>query len=519
VRRHRAAGWPTMATAPGPRSLPHPRSSAGAITKSEDDFSPSPSAESAEITSMKASARNSHHQLSNATRGQASEHRVRVPLRRDPLPGKQLVLANCRLRAGSRALLRPPRRWEQLKQRAVAMALPGVASELMPSNVPALTVQPEPAAPPRNDCRPAAAPQPSSAGSGGGGGSCCDADGAACSKAQSPGDWAACRARRHQQGPQQRTATLSGSRSITRERHESQVFDAPSSPSRSAASASPRSPLATAAELVQAAADGNEESTRHYLGLLEMADDGVDVNQLHHTQGHHYPVTALMMAAIGGYRSIVELLLSAGAETEVESRYGTAFEMACRMDQLECLGMLAAAGAELERQDARGQTRLMQAAVRGKVKTVRALLRIGASTETRDGSRGTPFIQACVRGHSEVVAELVRAGCDVSATDDEDGATGLELAVVLGHQHIVDFLSAESQRDCTCRGSAGSEQVEAEEVGQEVEEEEDDHHVGSSGSRGQEHAADRVHHPELDVAPAQAKQPVEAEPEPEPEPE
>lgn len=226
-----------------------------------------------------------------------------------------------------------------------------------------------------------------------------------------------------------------------RRRQDSQVFDRPASPtaarSDSSSAALPLPVVAAAAvglRLVKAAADGLTADVRKYLAAV-----GVDVNQLHQVEGHYYPVTALMMAAIGGHHAVMQLLLDAGAGAEIQSRYGTAFEMACRMEQLASLTTLASAGACLEKKDAKGQTRLMQAATRGKVDIVRTLLRAGASTETRDG-HATPFIAACIRGHINVVVELVRAGCDVTATDHGDGATGMELATLLGHHQVVSWL-------------------------------------------------------------------------------
>ena len=228
-----------------------------------------------------------------------------------------------------------------------------------------------------------------------------------------------------------------------RHRHKSQVFEEPASPagsdspsrSSSSSTTSLTPPVITGLgpRFVQSAADGLDTAVREFLTAA------VDVNQLHKIEGHYYPVTALMMAAIGGHLVVIQLLVDAGADTEVPSRYGTALDMACRMEQLASLSMLAAAGASLEKKDARGQTRLMQAVTRGKVDVVRALLHAGASTETRD-DHATPFIAACIRGHDSVVFELVRAGCDVTATDDDDGATGMELASLLGHHQVVDLL-------------------------------------------------------------------------------
>ena len=193
-------------------------------------------------------------------------------------------------------------------------------------------------------------------------------------------------------------------------------------------------------QLAQLVADGREES------ILECLAAGADVNALHDLEDHYFPITALMLATITNRPSIVQLLIGAGANAEVESRYGTAIEMACRFERLECLEALANAGADLEKKGAKSRTLLMKAAVRGTVDLVRVLISAGADREAHDSCHRTPFILACTRGHVEVVAELLRAGCNVSATAS-NGADGLQLAAALGHCAVANLLTVYRSSD------------------------------------------------------------------------
>ena len=197
-------------------------------------------------------------------------------------------------------------------------------------------------------------------------------------------------------------------------------------------------------QLAQLVADGRKDS------ILEILAAGADVNALHEIEDHYFPITMLMLATIENRPSIVQLLIDAGANPEVNSRYGTAIEIACRFERLECVVALANAGADLEKPGAKSpRTLLMKAAVRGTVNLVHVLISAGANMEARDSCHRTPFILACTRGHVEVVAELLRGGCNVSATAS-NGADGLQLAVDLGHCAVVNLLAV-------CQSSGMSE--------------------------------------------------------------
>ena len=114
--------------------------------------------------------------------------------------------------------------------------------------------------------------------------------------------------------------------------------------------------------LVQAAADGDAVRCAHLLA------SGVDVNTQHRPTGHSgldFPVTALMAAAANGQKAVVQLLLHAGALTEVLSNCGTtAFQLAKTRSQWACgrllLGLRDSVPAERRADDGEPQVEVPQ---------------------------------------------------------------------------------------------------------------------------------------------------------------
>ena len=114
--------------------------------------------------------------------------------------------------------------------------------------------------------------------------------------------------------------------------------------------------------LVQAAADGDAVRCARLLA------SGVDVNTQHRPTGYSgldFPVTALMAAAANGQKAVVQLLLHAGALTEVLSKCGTtAFQLAKTRSQWACgrllLGLRDSVPAERRADDGELQAEVPQ---------------------------------------------------------------------------------------------------------------------------------------------------------------
>ncbi|XP_046983127.1 protein roadkill-like [Schistocerca americana] len=104
------------------------------------------------------------------------------------------------------------------------------------------------------------------------------------------------------------------------------------------------------------------------------------------------------------------------------------------------LRALIAAGADVGARGGWGQTALHWAAYRGDVEAVWLLVGAGAAVDARDGGGCTPLHYAAANGHAEVVAALLDAGADRGATTG-DGETALDIARQWNHRRLVEMLS------------------------------------------------------------------------------
>lgn len=130
--------------------------------------------------------------------------------------------------------------------------------------------------------------------------------------------------------------------------------------------------------------------------------------------------TALSHAAFLGNESIVKLLLSSGAATDImDNDSSTAVKFAATKGHTSVIRQLAAHGADLEQSNMNGYTPLMAAASNGHEGTVRALLELGAKIDalgSREWTREwTATTCAATNNRSSVVRLLLEHGA--SATE------------------------------------------------------------------------------------------------------
>ncbi|KAI3327718.1 hypothetical protein HD806DRAFT_531057 [Xylariaceae sp. AK1471] len=139
---------------------------------------------------------------------------------------------------------------------------------------------------------------------------------------------------------------------------------------------------------------------------------------------------ALSAAAEGGRLNVVEMILGAGADANVDvvSQWSgeTALHIAAGHGHTEIVEALLGAGADV---NARwfNDTPLHRAAGYGHTEIVEALLGAGADVNTRWFS-DTPLHRAAGCGHAEIVETLLGAGADANATDIQ-GRTALTVAI------------------------------------------------------------------------------------------
>lgn len=126
-------------------------------------------------------------------------------------------------------------------------------------------------------------------------------------------------------------------------------------------------------------------------GLELLLSERVDLNS---TDDHG--VTALMIAAGRGKLELVRLLLTSGADVNIQDFQGkwpsagkTALMFAATGGHTEIAKMLIANGANVDAKDNEGETALMQAAFNGQIAIVELLLTAGASVNLQNSEGET----------------------------------------------------------------------------------------------------------------------------------
>ena len=152
--------------------------------------------------------------------------------------------------------------------------------------------------------------------------------------------------------------------------------------------------------------------------------------------------TPLQQACLNSRRDMVEYLLTAGADVNkaTKSKRRTALFLASWRGNREMVELLLGAGAEVDKTDYRGQTPLMVASLTGDWEVVELLLGAGAEVDNKTEADGcTPLMAASSEGHMKVVKLLLGRGAEVDKTDNA-GQTPLSYAGLHDHPEMVQLL-------------------------------------------------------------------------------
>ena len=159
---------------------------------------------------------------------------------------------------------------------------------------------------------------------------------------------------------------------------------------------------------------------------------GADVNlqcvcRAIYSGGH----TALTLASQRGDIEAVQLLLDAGAALEAQSGDGTPLMVAVYHNQPAVLNLLLAKGADPNKaRNDKGETALMHAAV-SNVETVKLLLAAGADVNAKGKAGGTALMWAAERDQTVIARMLLDAGADIESKTQR-GRTALIVAAITG---------------------------------------------------------------------------------------
>jgi len=150
---------------------------------------------------------------------------------------------------------------------------------------------------------------------------------------------------------------------------------------------------------------------------------------------------SLRLSCINGHVSIVQILLSYGADFDNEDKENpTALQIACSNGNEDFVNMLLAHGADVNAQSGPAGHALRVACSAGHEKIVDILLAHGADVNAPGGcSVKNALHDACSEGHNKIVHMLLNHGADANANCEPIG-NALRIACANGHEKIVHML-------------------------------------------------------------------------------
>ncbi|KAI8663493.1 hypothetical protein NCS57_00950500 [Fusarium keratoplasticum] len=150
--------------------------------------------------------------------------------------------------------------------------------------------------------------------------------------------------------------------------------------------------------------------------------------------------TPLSQAALGGYETVVRLLINHGAAVKEPDKEGrTALWWATWGGHEAVVQLLVDQGADVKEPDKDRRTPLLQAAWAGNEAVVRLLLEKGGAIDAPDKEGRTPLLQAAWKGHESIVRLLLEKGAAIDAPDKER-RTPLSQAAWAGNEAVVRLL-------------------------------------------------------------------------------
>ncbi|KAM5256495.1 ankyrin repeat domain-containing protein 6 [Ctenodactylus gundi] len=150
--------------------------------------------------------------------------------------------------------------------------------------------------------------------------------------------------------------------------------------------------------------------------------------------------TPLHLAANKGHLAVVQILLKAGCDLDVQDDGDqTALHRAAVVGNTEVIAALIQEGCALDRQDKDGNTALHEASWHGFSQSAKLLVKAGANVLARNKAGNTALHLACQNSHSQSTRVLLLGGSRADLKNNA-GDTCLHVAVRYNHLSIVRLL-------------------------------------------------------------------------------
>ena len=137
--------------------------------------------------------------------------------------------------------------------------------------------------------------------------------------------------------------------------------------------------------------------------------------------------TALIIASLNGHLDVVQALMSAGADLNVQGQHErTALSFASEEGHLEVVKALVTAGAELNLQDKGGMTALILGSTKGHQDIVKALVAAGAELNLQDKYGDTAWSDRTGQTAADLTKDatikeiMTKTVPNIDTSDDED---------------------------------------------------------------------------------------------------
>lgn len=182
-------------------------------------------------------------------------------------------------------------------------------------------------------------------------------------------------------------------------------------------------------------------SEKGYTEIVEkLLAVGADVNAIYTAQNKIKGFTSLMIACINNHVDVVDRLIKAKADVDLQNEYGsTALVFASEEGHVEIVKMLIEAGANVNAQNKYGTTALIWASEKGYSEIVSSLIRAKAEINLEEDDKDTALIRAVIQGHTKVVKLLIQAGANVNVKN-KDNKTALFYAKEKDYSEIINLL-------------------------------------------------------------------------------